>query len=40
MQQIEKQKDADTLISVPSVVVDDKDRLWILDPGSIKMGPV
>jgi sugar lactone lactonase YvrE len=40
MQQIQKQKDADTLISVQSVVVDEKDRLWILDTGSIKMGPV
>lgn len=26
----------DTLVSVQSVVVDDKDRLWILDTGSLK----
>lgn len=31
---------ADTLVSVQSVVVDPKDRLWILDTGSIKFGPV
>ncbi len=29
----------DRLVSVQSVVVDDKDRLWILDTGSIKFGP-
>jgi sugar lactone lactonase YvrE len=40
MQQIEKQKDADTIISVQSVVIDGKDRLWLLDTGSINMGPV
>jgi hypothetical protein len=40
MQQIEQQKDADTIISVQSVVVDQKDRLWLLDTGSIKMNPV
>src|SRR5439155_11762073 len=27
------------LVSVQSVVVDDQDRLWILDTGSINMGP-
>lgn len=27
-------------VSVQSVVVDDKDRLWVLDPGSINLGPV
>lgn len=29
-----------TLVSVQSVVVDPNDRLWILDTGSIKFGPV
>lgn len=29
-----------TLISVQSVVVDAKDRLWLLDPGSLNTGPV
>jgi sugar lactone lactonase YvrE len=28
------------LVSVQSVVVDDRDRLWILDPASINFGPV
>jgi sugar lactone lactonase YvrE len=31
---------ATQLVSVQSVVVDPKDRLWILDTGSINMGPV
>lgn len=30
---------ADTLISVQSVVVDPRDRLWLLDTGSIQFGP-
>lgn len=30
---------ADTLVSVQSVVVDPKNRLWILDTGSINFGP-
>ena len=30
----------DHLVSVQSVVVDSADRLWLLDPGSIKLGPV
>lgn len=30
---------ADSLISVQSVVIDPQDRLWILDTGSIKFGP-
>ena len=30
----------DGFISVQSVVVDPKDRLWVLDTGSINMGPV
>lgn len=30
---------ADGLVSVQSVVVDPKDRLWILDTGSINFGP-
>lgn len=32
-------KQADSLISVQSVVVDPQDRLWILDTGSIQFGP-
>lgn len=31
---------ADTFVSVQSVVVDPNDRLWVLDTGSINMGPV
>jgi len=30
---------AESLISVQSVVIDPQDRLWILDTGSIKFGP-
>lgn len=30
---------ADTLVAVQSVVVDPRDRLWILDTGSIKFAP-
>jgi sugar lactone lactonase YvrE len=30
---------AQQLVSVQSVVIDDQDRLWILDTGSINMGP-
>jgi sugar lactone lactonase YvrE len=30
---------ADTFVSVQSVVVDPDDRLWVLDTGSINMGP-
>jgi sugar lactone lactonase YvrE len=29
----------DTLVSVQSVVVDPRDRLWMLDTGSIELGP-
>lgn len=36
----DKQKPAETLVSVQSVVVDPADRLWILDTGSIEFGPV
>jgi sugar lactone lactonase YvrE len=32
-------RDADRLISVQSVVVDPRDRLWIVDTGSIEFGP-
>ena len=32
-------KPGDCLVSVQSVVVDPKDRLWALDTGSIEMGP-
>lgn len=30
----------DTLVSVQSVVVDPRDRLWLLDTGSLELGPV
>ncbi len=30
----------DTLVSVQSVVVDGRDRLWLLDTGSLELGPV
>jgi sugar lactone lactonase YvrE len=30
----------DTLVSVQSVVVDPQDRLWLLDTGSLELGPV
>ena len=33
-------KAADCLVSVQSVVVGPKDRLWILDTGSVEFGPV
>lgn len=32
-------KQAESLISVQSVVVDPRDRLWLLDTGSIQFGP-
>ena len=32
-------KQADSLVSVQSVVIDPQDRLWLLDTGSIKFGP-
>jgi sugar lactone lactonase YvrE len=35
----QKGREADTLVSVQSVVVDPADRLWILDTGSMKFGP-
>jgi sugar lactone lactonase YvrE len=37
---LQKDRQADCLVSVQSVVVDPKDRLWILDTGSIEFGPV
>jgi len=36
----DKQRPAETLVSVQSVVVDPADRLWILDTGSVEFGPV
>jgi len=33
-------KPGNHLVSVQSVVCDDQDRLWILDTGSINMGPI
>jgi len=39
LNQFDANRQADTLVSVQSVVVDPKDRLWILDTGSIKFGP-
>ena len=32
-------RQSESLISVQSVVVDPRDRLWILDTGSINFGP-
>jgi len=34
------QNQTESLVSVQSVVVDPQDRLWMLDTGSINMGPV
>jgi len=39
LNQSDANRQAETLVSVQSVVVDPKDRLWILDTGSIKFGP-
>jgi sugar lactone lactonase YvrE len=36
---LRKDRQADCLVSVQSVVVDPRDRLWILDTGSIAFGP-
>lgn len=38
--QFDQERAADTLVSVQSVVVDPRDRLWVLDTGSVKMEPV
>ncbi len=37
--QVQGEKPAEYLVSVQSVVVDPKDRLWILDTGRIAFGP-
>ena len=37
---LDKSKASDTFVSVQSVVVDDADRLWVLDTGSINFDPV
>lgn len=37
---LDRARPAETFVSVQSVVVDPRDRLWILDTGSVKMGPV
>jgi sugar lactone lactonase YvrE len=39
LNQLRKDHAADSLVSVQSVVVDPKDRLWILDTGSINFQP-
>jgi len=39
MNKLDTSDQTDHLISVQSVVVDPKNRLWILDTGSINMGP-
>ncbi len=36
---LDKDRPADCLVSVQSVVVDPNDRLWLLDTGSIEFGP-
>jgi len=36
---LNKDKPADCLVSVQSVVVDPDDRLWLLDTGSVEFGP-
>ncbi len=38
--QLNKDHPEESLISVQSVVVDQTDRLWILDTGSTEFGPV
>ena len=35
----DKENQKDCFVSVQSVVVDPKDRLWVLDTGSIGFGP-
>ena len=35
----EQYKPVDHLISVQAIVFDDRDRLWVLDPGSFNFGP-
>jgi sugar lactone lactonase YvrE len=37
---LNKERPADCLVSVQSVVVDPDDRLWLLDTGSVEFGPV
>jgi len=37
---LDKDRPGERLVSVQSVVIDPDDRLWILDTGSIEMGPV
>lgn len=36
---LDKSRQSESLVSVQSVVVDPRDRLWILDTGSINFGP-
>ena len=38
--QLDLSRAADTFVSVQSVVVDPRNRLWVLDTGSIAFGPV
>lgn len=37
--QLSKDRPAECLVSVQSVVVDPEDRLWLLDTGSVEFGP-
>jgi sugar lactone lactonase YvrE len=37
---LNKDRPADSLVSVQSAVVDPEDRLWLLDTGSVEFGPV
>lgn len=37
---LDKARAGETFVSVQSVVVDPRDRLWVLDTGSIELGPV
>lgn len=38
--QLDESRPGETFISVQSVACDEKDRLWVLDTGSINFGPV
>jgi len=39
LNRLDKSRQSDSFVSVQSVVVDPRDRLWILDTGSINFGP-
>jgi len=40
LNRLNKDRPADSLVSVQSAVVDPEDRLWLLDTGSVEFGPV